>query len=111
MRFKDDYAAAGVPMLPVVAEPPESRGRWCVLLGDGWRCRCCWSLSRRPAGYAVAAALLGGAFLVEAHRLQGRAPPWAHRVSALGAMRLFHGSISYLTLLFVAVALDPLLRW
>jgi protoheme IX farnesyltransferase len=63
-----------------------------------------------PTGpvYAVAALVLGAAFLVEAHRLHRRARCGAS-YAELQPMRLFHGSISYLTLLFVAIAVDPLL--
>jgi protoheme IX farnesyltransferase len=52
--------------------------------------------------------MLGGAFLVEAHRLLARARAGLAG-PALRPMRLFHWSITYLTLLFVAVAIDPLL--
>ena len=62
-----------------------------------------------PTGpvYAAAALGLGGMFLLEAHRLQGRA-----RTGVVGRklnpMRLFHFSITYLALLFLAVAVDAL---
>ena len=52
--------------------------------------------------YAAAAAVLGRLFLVEAHRLH--AP--GRRGETPQPMRLFHGSITYLTLLFLAVAVD-----
>jgi protoheme IX farnesyltransferase len=104
MKFKDDYARADVPMLPVVATPHAVAVRmvaysWAmvatsVLLGlDG-------------AGrlYMVAAVVLGGAFLAEAHRLERHVRSGAD----YNPMRLFHGSITYLTLLFVAIALDQL---
>jgi protoheme IX farnesyltransferase len=78
-----------------------------------------WPVAGTTPFYGVAAAVLGAAFLVEAHRLLRRAVLEAdaaeagHVVSGLsveaGAMRLFHGSISYLTLLFLAIAIDPLL--
>ena len=72
-----------------------------------------WSLLLIPTGptgpvYAVSSVLLGGAFLVEAHRLLSRAK---QGLAELAPMRLFHWSITYLTLLFVAVALDPLIRF
>jgi protoheme IX farnesyltransferase len=50
--------------------------------------------------YAVVASVSGAAFLVEAHRLHRR----VLRGGEAKPMRLFHLSISYLTLLFVAVA-------
>ncbi len=52
--------------------------------------------------------MLGAAFLVEAHLLLGRARR-SDDVVDLKPMRLFHWSNMYLSLLFVAVALDPLL--
>ena len=54
--------------------------------------------------------MLGAVFLLEAHRLLGRARP-ACVAARLKPMRLFHFSITYLTLLFVAVAVDPFFRF
>ena len=104
MRFRDDYAAAGVPMLPVVAAP-ERVSRQIVVYS--W-VMVCWSLLLVPATswvYAVAAVATGGWFLAMAHRL--------HAAVRCGAparpMRLFHLSNTYLTALFVAVAVDAAL--
>jgi protoheme IX farnesyltransferase len=109
LRFKDDYAAAGVPMLPVVA-PLSLVAR--EIIGYSWAMVLTSFLLLPAAGmsafYAVAAALLGGAFLWEAHALLRRVKRGDRDVKA---MRLFHGSISYLALLFLAVAIDPLLPW
>ena len=109
LRFRDDYAAAGVPMLPVVA--PLSRVAIEILCYS--YAMVLTSLVLVPAAamspfYAVAAVLLGGAFLLEAHGLRRRVARGDRDVKA---MRLFHGSISYLALLFLAVAIDPLLPW
>ena len=104
MRYRDDYAAAGVPMLPVVAEPRVVSIRivaysWAMVAAS-------LLLVAGPSGalYAGSAVVLGAAFLVEAHRL--------HRRTVAGVevspMRLFHWSITYLALLFLAVALDQL---
>lgn len=102
MRFKDDYAAAGVPMLPVVA-PATSVTRQIVLYS--WAMVAA-SLVLIPFGagvvYTVAAAVLGGGFLIEAHRLHRR----VLRGEAARPMVLFHASISYLALLFAAVAVS-----
>jgi heme o synthase len=102
MKFKDDYAAAGVPMLPVVA-PAASVTRqivyysWAMVVA---------SLALIPfhAGivYDIAAPVLGAVFLVEAHRLDRR----VRRGEPARPLALFHQSISYLTLLFVAVAVS-----
>jgi protoheme IX farnesyltransferase len=47
----------------------------------------------------------GAWFLYESHALYNRAQ--GGDVSNKGAMKVFHGSISYLTLLFIALAVDP----
>ena len=61
--------------------------------------------------YLVAAVVSGGVFLLEAHRLLARAEAVENvTVASLKPMRLFHYSISYLTILFLAVAVDPLLH-
>jgi protoheme IX farnesyltransferase len=109
LRFKDDYAAAGVPMLPVVA--PLSRVAK-EIIGYSWA-MVATSLLLVPLGgmtpfYGVAAVLLGGWFLWEAHALMRRVRQGARDVKA---MRLFHGSITYLALLFLAVAIDAFLPW
>lgn len=105
LRYIDDYQNAGVPMLPVVRSK-RTVGIQIILYA--------WALVAStilliPVGemgllYAITASLTGIWFLVESYRL--------YRQSLAGEinkpMRLFHGSISYLTLLFVAVALDPL---
>ncbi|WP_109471432.1 heme o synthase [Ornithinimicrobium cavernae] len=108
MRFKDDYAAAGVPMLPVVAQDVAVARK---VVGYSWL-TVVTSLALVPVApmgwiYTAVAVLSGAVFLVEAHRLLSRARA-GETGSRLGAMRLFHFSISYLTLLFLGVAVDPL---
>jgi heme o synthase len=109
MRFRDDYAAAGVPMLPVVADARAVATR---IVGYSWAMvlvsLALWPVAGTGPLYPAVAALVGGAFLVEAHALARRATRGVPG-PALRPMRLFHGSITYLTLLFVAVAVDPLL--
>lgn len=110
MRFERDYAAAGVPMLPVVASDLHVARR---VVAYSWAMVGASLLlvpvARTGPVYAVAAGGLGGVFLIEAYRLLGRAKAGVAGV-ALNPMRLFHYSISYISLLFVAVALDPFLR-
>ncbi len=105
LRYKDDYAAAGVPMLPVVASAEVVVRR---MLGYAWAMvltsLLLWPLATTMV-YGVAALLLGGLFLVEAHRLYLS----VRRGEPARPMRLFHVSNSYLALLFCAVALDALL--
>ena len=111
MRFEDDYAAAGVPMLPVVATDVVVARRvvtysWAMVLAS------LLLVPVAPTGpvYAVAAVVLGAVFLLEAHRLLGRANAGVVG-AALRPMRLFHYSITYVSLLFVAVAVDPFVRF
>lgn len=109
MRFRRDYAAARVPMLPVVADDV-TVGRQMVLYTAAMVAS---SLALVPlAGmswvYTVVASVLGLWFLaatVEVWR-RARSPRPGRK---LGEMRVFHGSITYLTLLFAAVAVDPFL--
>ena len=111
MRFEEDYAAAGVPMLPVVATDLAVARR---VVAYSWAMVAASLLlvPVAPTGpvYAVSAVVLGGVFLAEAHRLLSRA---RHGVTgaALNPMRLFHFSITYVTLLFLAVAVDPFVRF
>jgi protoheme IX farnesyltransferase len=106
MKFRDDYAAANVPMLPVVAPAKQVVRK---ILGYSY-VMVAATLALVPyAGwlYGCCALGLGGWFLVEAHQLHGRV---AHG-DAPAPMRLFHRSIAYLTLLFAAVAVTALLPW
>ncbi|AXH95146.1 heme o synthase [Ornithinimicrobium avium] len=110
MRFKEDYAAAGVPMLPVVAEDV-TVGRQVVAYAWATVAVSLVLVPVAPMGwvYTVVAVVSGALFVVESHRLLARARRGVTG-KALGAMRLFHYSISYLTLLFLGVAVDPLLH-
>ncbi|MGN6473498.1 MAG: heme o synthase [Mycobacteriales bacterium] len=102
MRFKDDYEAAGVPMLPVVAAPSYVTRQ---IVGYSWA-RVAASLILIPFGAgvvdAVTATALGAGFLIEAHRLHRR----VLRGEPAKPMTLFHASITYLALLFAAVAVS-----
>ena len=106
MRFREDYAAASVPMLPVVAAPVVVTGR---IVAYSWAMVASSLLLVSPLGpsgplYGISAVLLGGAFLLEAHRLHAGVKAG----DEAKPMRLFHGSISYLALLFLALAVDAL---
>jgi protoheme IX farnesyltransferase len=105
MRYRDDYAAADVPMLPVVATPAAVAAR---IVAYSWAMVATsflLLLGGSGAVYGVSAALLGAVFLREAHLLQVR----VRRGAEAAPMRLFHWSITYLALLFVAVAVDQLI--
>lgn len=110
MKVKDDYARVGVPMLPVVAGN-RAVARQIVIYS--W-VMVAVSLLLTPLGYTgwfyTAVALVsGGWWLWEAHALNARAKSGVTGAK-LKEMRLFHWSITYVSLLFVAVAVDPFLR-
>lgn len=104
MKFRADYAAAGVPMLPVVA-PPATVAR--KILVYSYLMVVATLVLAPYAGwlYACGASVLGGWFLVDAHRLRTR----IRSGDAANPMRLFQVSITYLTLLFTVVAVTALL--
>ena len=106
MRYSDDYNAANVPMLGAVAG---ARIVSVQVVLYAWAMVAC-SLLMIPLGgagivYTVVAVAAGAWFLYEAHTLYSNAQQ--DEVTNKGAMKVFHGSISYLTLLFVALAVDP----
>jgi heme o synthase len=109
MRFRDDYAAAGIPMLPVVSDPVTVTRRSLIYsLAMVATSLLLWPVAPTGPLYPVVAGVLGALFLLEAARLHARTR--AGQVEPqLRAMRLFHWSITYLALLFAAVAIDPLL--
>jgi protoheme IX farnesyltransferase len=104
MRFRDDYARAGVPMLPVVATA-ERVVRQIVVYS--W-VMVVWTLLLVPVTgwiYLGFALLAGGWFLTYAHRLNAA----VRRGENGNPIKLFHLSNSYLTLVFVALAVDSAL--
>ncbi|RKN42525.1 heme o synthase [Streptomyces hoynatensis] len=109
MRVKDDYERVGVPMLPVIAANAVVARRivaysW-VMVGVSLLL---WPLGYAGWFYTTAAAAAGGWWLWEAHALLGRARA-GQRGARLKEMRLFHWSITYISLVFIAVAIDPFL--
>ncbi|HEV2892769.1 MAG TPA: heme o synthase [Actinomycetota bacterium] len=104
LRYKDDYAAAGVPMLPVVRGARETSTQilyYTVLL-------VAVTLLLYPAGrmgalYLAAAVALGGAFIWRALELR-------RDLDGRRAIRLFSFSNTYLALLFGAMALDAVVQ-
>jgi heme o synthase len=104
MRYREDYRAAGVPMLPVVAGQAETTRQILVYsLGLFAASMALVPLGHMGPLYTVSAALLGGAFVHRALRL------WRQRRASL-AIGLFRFSIVYLGLLFAAVAADGVLQ-
>nr|WP_211356211.1 heme o synthase [Lapillicoccus jejuensis] len=110
MRFREDYEAAHVPMLPVVEQFVVVAKQ---VVAYSWAMVAATLLLVPVADmgwvYVIGAVAAGGLFLAEAHRLLARAKAGAAE-AVLKPMRLFHFSISYLTVLFLAVAIDPLLH-
>ena len=110
LRYREDYANVDVPMLPVVRSAREV-GR--QIVAYSWvmvaTSLLLWPVASTGWFYPAAAAVMGAVFLVEAHKLYHRTNG-TEDLSLIKPMRLFHSSNLYLSLLFVAVALDPLIR-
>jgi protoheme IX farnesyltransferase len=107
LRIRKDYAAAGVPMLPVVRGIPETTrqiGLYTVLMVA--ISLILFAVARMGPIYLVAALALGAMFLWQAYGLWRRGA--SEEASTAGAIKLYRYSISYLTLLFAAIALDTL---
>ncbi len=110
VRYRDDYDAAHVPMMPVVASLRRTTLEilvytvvmWAVTILLGPVAHLGWI-------YAVTATVLGGIFTFYAARLYRHA---VHdRADVAEAMRLFQFSITYLTALFVLMAVDVVVRY
>jgi heme o synthase len=110
MKFKDDYAAAHVPMLPVV-EKFVVVARQIVAYSWAMVAASLALVWVHPMGwlYLVTAIACGVPFLAEAHRLL-RAAKVGAGPKVLRPMRLFHFSITYVGILFLGVAIDPLVH-
>ncbi|MFW0155117.1 heme o synthase [Rothia sp. P6271] len=106
MKYAEDYQRAGIPMLGAIA-PAKSVSVQVVLYS--WAMVIC-SLLLVPLGgagwvYTLTAIASGAWFLYHCHRLHALAI--AGKATSRTAMTVFHGSITYLTVLFIAVAIDP----
>jgi protoheme IX farnesyltransferase len=104
VKYKDDYQAANVPMLPAVATFRRTAGEILIysllLVGVSVLLAAVAALGSL---YLISAAALGAVFVGLALRLWRTATPKA-------AMQLFSYSITYLTLLFVVMAVDVLIN-
>ena len=110
VRYRDDYEAANVPMLPVVASLVRTTTEiLCYTVVLVAVTLLFSAVADMGAVYTVTAAVLGAVFIAMAARLWARAR--ADRATAGDAMRLFGYSITYLTVLFVAMAADILVRY
>lgn len=107
MRFRRDYEAAGVPMLPVTAD--DRRVARDIVFHSVAMVVCSLAVvPLAPTGwfYAISATLLGVWFLGSTIVMWRKTRRSDRR---LGEMKIFHWSITYLSALFVALAFDPFL--
>ncbi len=110
VRYRDDYRAASVPMLPAVASLVRTTSEIVVYTVALVAVSLAFSaVAHMGLVYTLSAAVLGAVFVVMAAHLWRLAR--ADRATGREAMRLFGYSITYLTLLFVAMAGDTLTRY
>jgi len=104
IRYKDDYSSAKIPMLPVVAGPEFTGSRMVLYSMEVWATSLIFAPVAGMGVIYLCSALALGAFFVylslEVRRHQ----------TERAAMRLFGFSITYLTLLFLMIAVDELIR-
>ena len=106
LRYKQDYTDAGVPMLPVVRNN-KSVGVQIILYAWALVASTLVLIPVASMGviYTITSLATGAWFIIQSYRL--------YREALVGEisnpMRLFHGSITYLTLLYISIAIDPLL--
>ena len=120
IRYRDDYAAADVPMLPVVESLRRTSGRILAYTLLLWALTVAFSpVAGMGHLYLGSAIVLGAVFTWYAVQLLRMPDPGVGLAVAGGAaelevravaMRLFTWSITYITLLFGAMAVDQLLR-
>lgn len=100
----EDYKSVGVPMLPVVAGERETRKQiliYSVLLAPLGVLP--WAIGMTGPVYGLSAALLGGAFLIQAVRV------WKEKESVTAARGLFKLSLLYLFMIFIMLLVDHVL--
>jgi len=109
MKYADDYNAASVPMLGAIAN---ARRVSVQVVLYAWATVVC-SMLLVPLGHAgiLYTAIAGGAgiwFVIESHVLY-REAQGDHKPAVVNrkAMKVFHISITYLTIVFLALAFDP----
>src|SRR3954469_22776563 len=104
VKYREDYEAADVPMLPVVASMARTARQIVIYTVVLWATTLVFApVAGMGLIYTGSAVILGAVFLLRAVQLQRDATPKQ-------AMRLFSYSISYVTLLFSAMAADQLLH-
>jgi heme o synthase len=108
LRYREDYANVDVPMLPTVRSAREVARQ---IVAYSWVMVAVslllWPIAPTGWIYPAAAGVMGAVFLIEAHKLYVRTKE-TEDLALIKPMRLFHSSNMYLSLLFVAVALDAI---
>ncbi len=108
LRYKEDYAAAGIPMLPVEQAPATVAKQ---IIYYSWAMVGITLLLIPVANmnwfYIASAVIFGAVFVYEAYALQARV---RKETADLKPMKLFHWSISYLSLIFLAIGIDPFIN-
>lgn len=105
IRYSDDYTAADVPMLPSVSSLRNTTTQMLVHTAAMVACSLLFGYTESMGLiYWIGAVVAGTAFLGLTWRVRRTG-------SASDAMKLFHFSITYLTLLFVVMALDVIVRF
>ena len=111
LRYREDYASVDVPMLPVVKGAPHVA--WQILVYSVLTVLtslALWPVAGTTVMYPIVAGVAGAWLVWESVALLNRARAGL-RDAALKPMRLFHWSNSYLAIVFIAAAVDPLLPW
>lgn len=105
IKYLADYKAAGVPMLPVVADS-KNVAKQIVIYSYAMVASTLLLIPVHPMGLIYSVTAIGGGiwFIIEAHLLQTKTKAG----SVDNPMKLFHFSITYLTVLFIAIGVDPL---
>jgi protoheme IX farnesyltransferase len=104
IRYREDYASVDVPMLPAVASHEKTSMQITLYTALLWAISLVFGpVAHMGPIYMVSATVLGGVFLWYSIALQRDG-------SAGRAMKLFHYSITYVTLLFAVMAVDQLVR-
>ncbi len=112
VKYKDDYGKAGVPMLPVVASFKTTATRIVAYTVALWALSMLvWPVAQLSWFYACVAAVMGAMFLFVALRLYRIGTSDAQPSVVAGeAMKLFVFSNVYISVLFIAMGVDQLLR-
>ncbi len=104
LHYRDDYKTANVPMLPVVSSYDLTALQMLIYTVILWVCSLLLILvGSMGLIYIIVAAVAGAVFVWQAWGLYRRAK-WT------SPMKVFHWSITYLTILFVAIAVDVVIR-